>query len=209
MSRTDKDKPYWVRANDARGTIQSDIWHRHDKAGRELRITARAKDENGRPLTRDVVTEKRVWAIKLRGEGTLYYEKLSDSDNILVNRQYDITYFGQVTREFVRKQPVYETISVGFYPTECDAHLPQKHGGGYNRRDLYLCCPGLQYWANGYSYNRPRKFERQNHQASARRQERDVLKDAVNVYNSGDSDLWEDEWEAANTRQHRHNGYWD
>lgn len=208
MSRTDKDKPYWVRANDARGTIQSDIWHRHDKAGKELRITARAKDENGRPLTREVSFQKPVRTVTLRKGETHYFEKVTEYIGFLFEHEHEIVDTGETVREVVRKQPVYEAVSIGFYPTECDAHLPNKHGG-WQLRDLGLCVAGLQYWADGYSHNRPRKFERQNHQAAARRQERDVLKGAANAYNSGDSDLWEDDWEEANTRQHRHNGWWD
>lgn len=220
MSRTYKDRPYWVRLNDE-GIIQ----HNHsgaDRLGRTSRIIPGpiVKDEDGNPLietverrekaswiaehatrTKDYVVEV-TWPARMV-EGMLYsggsmirtvkgkgINPLWQEAQNLVNQGKGDTLLVYSTSQRV----VRERIVVEF-TDECDAHLPtlprgRGDGGAVNCEKVLRPSNSL-YWCSC-----PRCAPGGDYaDRASRTAKKTTLRSMAKAYNS-DDDCWQDEYES-------------
>lgn len=189
MSRTFKDRPYWVRIADPKE--DRSIFHSHWHFGRTLRRKIRVRDENKQPVFKEeiITTFKTVYEYSSWAGCTVpRYE------------EYKV----------IRRTPVYKIVEIGEELDCCvveSSNIPQlseRVGYRHSRPDAYTCTWSL----DEYARNRPGSRERKAWHAEKRAKERQPLMKALKAYNFGeDIDGYDDE--NLNTRVSRHNGWWN
>jgi len=232
MSNTFKDRPLWVKSNDLNSRGRQ-IKHNHHYAGRPRRRWAEAVDENGNPdykyietpmtfqyafLLRDktwrYVSSKEFYIFNGRStevgrRGDYFFTTHARShktDELIANIE-EVVYINQT---FMRKTIEREFRVVGTYPDHCtmDVPLTKASEGIWTPDETHLCFPVIQRPWERYYRNRPDKKDRRQYHSKARRTESNLLREATKNASNGE-DMWDDEYESVNTRQKKHNGWWD
>lgn len=209
MSRTDKDRPYWVRCNDPKQEGRN-VVHNHELFGRPIYHSRVKKDANG-----EVVTETRpVWVpgrkIYHYADGHVqevketWYAKPAFYDAAeLLHVIYEPS--GHVYREF----PTYERVEVGHYPVTCTADRPRvPYRRNLDKIDDATCWVELEHYVVKPWRHRPTKKAKRAYHSGARANERDNSRLLAKTYNAGE-DVEEFDWENGILRQQRHVGWWD
>jgi hypothetical protein len=186
MSRTDKDRPYWVRIADPKEDRR--IHHNHYWFGAPIRRRVHKVDENGDPI----YTE---------GEHTYRVAPYIDRDE---EGNEQLRWY--VTKRY--RIPVYEYVIIGYRPLACTINYTNRasrrdwvHFGPYEEQ--YTC----GYVLNDYARNRPRKNERKEYHKSAKARQVRPLRNIIKQYNAGEDVDGYDHPEL-NTRVRRHKGWW-
>jgi len=171
MSRTFKDRPFWVKSNDP--SLRRSASHGHLRFGIPIYRRVPVKDENGNFVYNEYLgyrlIERENAALKL-GITDLY-------------RVIDKPEFGFL----FRKEPhiytdgiKYERVIVGYHPDHCTIAEPATSSS-----DISFGC---HYWFDiNYSADMP-KFYRQQHHVKQRRAKRDSLVKYVKEFNSNGLD---------------------
>lgn len=203
MSRTFKDRPYWVRANDPM-ELGRRIKHDHARAGNPIYEWRTVLDEAGEPILEEHESEVTAFWVLVFPSGSrmrvdTYRETWTYSNTVM---RYQV----MKTKKFYSYKE--EQVLVGYRPSECTEEISLTNEPWMASKFTHLCTPEIGY---GYrwSRNRPRKAEKQAYHASARTQEKEALRAALRASQDDLNDMWGDEFEKARTRQQRHNGRWD
>lgn len=210
MSRTDKDRPYWVRCNDA--TEGRHVVHHHEWAGRPIFASRLKRDENGK-----VVTEKRsVW---IAGHKIYHYADghvQTVPQNWYGRKQYAFYDKAELLHIIIepshyenREFPTYELVEVGRYPDECTIDRPREAWS----RELHklndaTCWVELETYVVKPWRHRPAKKDKHIYHSGARASELANNRNVAKTYNAG-GDVEEFDWEDYIPRQQRHIGWWD
>lgn len=205
MSRTDKDRPYWVRSVDP--TENRSAYHYHTQFGKEVYRTYRVYDEKGEP----------VWEER---EYTRYVPNPAwyDSPHYTVgakSEQKSVWIPRTIPVKETRLMPKYERVLIGHYATYCS--FPSADKAQYKRgrwgdtllqgeTNVFATC---DYYLNEYQrYNRPEAWGKQNYNSTQRAKRQQALHRAVKYYNSDYEDEYYDDDELLG-RERRHYGWWD
>jgi hypothetical protein len=200
MSRTRKDAPSWVRANNAKEENRR-IHHHHEQAGRPVRTFGYLKDENG-----EFVTAERSRSVLIGYTLVDYpYWVYEYSEITFINGVIDWSTWKEVYDNVVTVERVRGYYIKGNKPEECTIDVPYKDGQDY--RHMYsnlshLCYPRMEEHYKEYDSS-----ERMESHRSARRIEKSTLHKAAREYNSGE-DMWGDDYEDSYTRQKFHSFAW-
>lgn len=189
MSRTDKDRPYWVRIADPEEDRR--ISHtRHWHLGTPIYISLKVRDEDGYPIY-DEETYK--YSAPIYGMNVWGYLSIIRYEE----RTKTVT---KVCKE--RKL-------IGHVPDHCIVDMrntpDRRNHYTYRGKEDYTCGYQLEF----HNRNRPyKKRERKHWHASKREGERTPLVNARKEYNSGEN-LDDYDHEALNTRTTFYEGWWD
>lgn len=213
MSRTLKDRPYWVKVNDK--SLSRTPRHNHEDAGQTLYRNIPVKDEKGNKVMETFMAygflgyqSYNIWERRYKLYPTWEEFIAATPDNsIFFERRYYAQY-GDVERTRVK----YETVEIGHRPTECTIgdYIPRTNGY-FDNDAISLCDHRIEGWAGGYYYcdHFPNKDERKDYHRAARSNERDAMRKLTKAANAGydyeDEDFCEDVF---NTRKRRHRGWW-
>lgn len=182
MSRTRKDRPYWVTINDPKTPDRVED-HDHTKFGNLVTRTRYIKDENGKQVYKTVSSHGKIWYQKLNDAGIYVYA------------------FG-IRTDQVR---AWETIVVGNMAEHCTIDVSEARA--HDSRDLLPCGHRIR-WGYWKGDNRPSKKDRKPYHATYKTLERDALINSRNRYNAGyDLDDWDD-YEVYATRTTNHRDWW-
>lgn len=211
MSRTLKDRPYWVKLNDT--SLPLTAYHEHDKAGEAVSRYLPVKDENGNPVMEKFMSHGFLgYRFYNYYEGSKLYptweELVAANLATLIHfpRRYYAAY-GDVEKTRVK----HERVIIGYRPTECtiDDYLPRTND--YYDNDLtHLCTNNLKYYAGGYRYcdHFPTNEERKDYHRKARSNETVALRKLTKEANAGydyEDGIHEDVF---SKRERRHRGWW-
>lgn len=210
MSRTDKDRPYWVRCNDA--TEGRNVVHHHEWAGRPIFQSRLKRDENGKAVT----TKRPVWVPPRKSyhyaDGTVkvvpqtWYgmnNQSSYEESELLHVFYEPAH--HENREF----PAYEQVEVGRYPDECTIERPREPWSRERHTiNDATCWVELETYVVKPWRHRPAKKDKRFYHSGARTSELINNRNLTKVYNAGE-DVEEFDWEDYIPRQQRHMGWWD
>jgi hypothetical protein len=211
MSRTDKDRPYWVKCNEE----ATYVWHDHQRFGEERYKNVAVKDEKGNIVYDEEPVYARAGEIYFGGYNYSKYVHLPDHDREAVRREAtDALFKARMdkpifvgTRRTRRTERVLDFV-VKDYCTEGEKYT---RGGWHYNSDL-PCTPYLEIEnrkkfyvsdmsAKKHSYSRKRY-------STERVTARDTLRNNAKRYNSGeDVDDWDEDVNL--TAQHRHSMNWD
>jgi len=212
MSRTDKDRPYWVRQNDD-GTNTD---HGHLKLGKTIYRTYYVYDENGKVVFHE--------------EPQFYSASLIVQNVSGLTRYYTIYTFSEEAvneaRELVKKGKPYDQVQTGVrlvaqtekvvavvlkdYCTEGE----KLTGGGYGHYDDLPCTPAMAPGDWGYCYSsfsssgKKKRGYYDMRNGLSRRTSRDYLRGVVDSFNTY-GEAFDDDDELPLTAQHRHSMLWD
>ncbi len=207
MSRTRKDRPYWVRCNDASQAGRK-VYHNHELAGTPSHAYRVKKDADG-----NVVTESRPvfqYAKKIYHYTDGHVQEVEYGWYGTAKSSFyegELDYVEHVPSRHVSKQfPVMEKYVVGFYSDHCTADRPRESIFGVWEDPEILCWVELERWVSSPWRHRPNKKAKRNYHSSARNSEQSASRDVVKSYNSGED--VDENWEGFTTRQKRHVGWW-
>lgn len=211
MSRTLKDRPYWVKVNDK--NLARTPLHNHEDAGKPVYRNVTVKDDKGKPV-RETYTYTgllgyRIWK---RYEGYKLYstwaELLADSDERVFLPPYYYELRGEKEGTRVKR----EVTLVGHRPTECTINdIVPRPNHYWDNDTVILCDHRIEGWSGGYYYcdHYPNKAERKNYHHASRTNEKNALRKLTKaVYaedDYADADFYED---VMNKRKTRHHGWW-
>lgn len=179
MSRTLKDRPYWVRANDPDSSGRSVI-HRHDLFGEAIYRAVRIKDKDG-----NQVYEEKV----IPGFGTKFLGYAPDTVVSLPVIQDVLV--GHVS-EFCTADRI-----------STDSGKPVQYAGS---RSINPCYPELDSYP--VLYNRPTKLKRKTFHSSNRKREHVSLRESFKAFR-GTSDYDEVDFDFESPRRNFHRKHWD
>lgn len=233
MSRTFKDRPYWVRANDV-NTEGREVHHDHTEAGKPIYGQVPVLDDEGNPVySRHETIIRDVGARVILKNGTsldfLYknnYRGYSKHDHqYLYGRYYQfrnelrarygaqLARIEDITESHVIKTVKTETEIVAYRPDYCTAGIPQDGNSVHfplRGLDTHLCTTELAYRVTFRYYNYPSKEQAKQYHGGARVTEHAETVRMKNMFNSDpDIDLYGDEFENIYTRPHNRIGWWD
>ena len=214
MSRTLKDRPYWVKVNDK--SLSRTPRHNHEDAGQALYRRLPVKDENGNKVMEAHIIEHAFLGYRAYNMYERRYKLFptweefvaENPDNrIYVGRNY-YAHYGE--KEITRVK--HETVLIGYRPTVCtiDDYIPRVNHY-FDNDTISLCEHRIEGWAGGYYYcdHFPNSEERKDYHRKARSNERDAMRKLTKAANAGydyeDEDLYEDVF---NARKRRHRGWW-
>ncbi len=207
MSRTDKDRPYWVKLNDE-GTL---VNHNHQHFGRSWYVYRPVRDERGNRVYEDVPVYRTAYEVVhgwdftgVRGTYGMPAKAVNEAKLLLsAGRPDEPVLIDTKRRVKFRRVQVHETYNhctagqrlankYDAWVLPCTPELPAG-----NSRKMYTC--GLSKARKGYSDMR---------NGASRRAERDMLRSAARGWNCGE-DL--DNFDSLEnlTAQHRHSMAWD
>ena len=212
MSRTLKDRPYWVKVNDK--SLPRTPRHNHEEAGEPLYRYLPVKDENGNNVM-ETYTRRGFLGYRIykHYEGYKLYptwdELIADvpAEHIYYDRRF-YAESGEIEATRIKR----EKVLIGYRPTECtiDDYLPRVDKY-YDNDTTSLCYHQVEGWAGGYYYcdHFPSKDERREYHSAARSNEKNALRKLAKAANAGydyeGDDLYEDVF---NARRRRHRGWW-
>lgn len=214
MSRTLKDRPYWVKVNDK--SLSRTPSHDHENAGQPLYRYLPVKDENGNEVMETVTIEHaflgyRTYNIferryKVYPTWAEFLAEVPENRILFESRYY--AHYGQKEVSRVKR----ENVLIGYRPTECtiDDFVPRTNHY-FDNDTISLCEHRVEGWAGGYYYcdHFPTQDERKDYHRAARSNERDALRKLTKAANAGydydGEDLYEDVF---NARTRRHRGWW-
>lgn len=212
MSRTLKDRPYWVKANDK--ALARDEYHSHEIAGNPIYGSVEVKDENGET----VMETYTVYGVTGYFIYDLFqgFKTYPDWESLIKeNPQHSDSARSRYTLigDIEKIRPKREQTIIGYYPDECTIDKPFKGSKEYifwNTDEEYLCTHALCDWndAKWGSNERPSKKQRQDFHRSNRHIEKAYFRKVRNEadYDDVDDDMNED---VLLNRQHHHRGWWD
>jgi hypothetical protein len=227
MSRTDKDRPYWVIENE--GTLTD---HRHERFGQPITAYTYARDENGKKiliiepvyLTARTIVQRLMWS-----KHSFSPEVVAEAQAAMLspyNRVYSTSATSIYTIRamqraydpdkliFIRYREYYKRESkiVGYVKDYCTEGEKTKDGKYWFRQDL-PCTPDLaktapsrKIYTKGLSKRRAGYSKVRN--GGNRVIARDTLKGVTKSYNAG---VEVDDFDESRnlTAQHRHSLAWD
>jgi len=213
MSRTDKDRPYWVRLNDD----ATSTWHDHLHLGEDVYRTRVVRDAQGQPVTEQVPRSMSATDIVKSHFGYfdrnyfLSFGRISEKIFQLARELHgagrgdEQIIYGYDTR-YVRERYLAYTIA-----DHCTEGEPVKAGQQYYWSGSQPCIPeirGLTRYDYTWSMsNKKHHFSRARY-SHERAVARDTLGGVVRAYNSGyDVEDWDEDTYL--TAQHRHSMDWD
>ena len=213
MSRTEKDRPYWVKRNDK--SIPRVEHHNHHEAGQPIHRYLPVTDENGNPVMETYETYGltgysmyNIWEHRFKEYDTFEELQADNPGEVRCSKEF-YQRWGMKEKTRVKR----ERTVVGYRPAECtiDEWVPRGNYYSYahGNAETHLCHHELAKWNGGSWYdNRPQTDERKAYHRSARSNEnialRQLAKDANNGYY--DEDGYEDVFEL---RTQNHRGWWD
>jgi len=217
MSRTTKDRPYWVRANDPSESRNAD--HNHVHLGEPHYINRPVLDEFGDRIYDTVPQFVLAEEFKSSDYGfgfyTSYYLRNktdAEREKILRLARLALSAGKPKTPIHVGYSGVLRTVRELAYviPDHCTIDEPHDDKFGYSRSGYspQPCSYNLAHHVYSYYYNRPMVDEKRQYHATQRSRERAPLRAAVKYYNSGE-DLDGYDHADLHGREHRHNGWWD
>lgn len=213
MSRTDKDRPYWVKLNDT-----SDVSdHDHTLFGKKVYRSRKVRDDEGNP-----VMVSTPWGYPAR---TILYIISGKPAHIDGAKMAAILIQREVARELVQNgkdweqvvcgyelRPKYEQYLFGTYADHCtEGEKMTDYAVGRNSQRLLPCTPALTGENIGavYTYNKAgvKKSVSRVVYGNERNTERATLGAAARAWNSGE-DI--QDWDADTdlTGQHHHSMKW-
>ncbi len=202
MSRTDKDRPYWVRTNDPNSLREEH--HYHTLFGKAQYAWGFVKDENGELVYEDIF-ETRIIRTST-GEFLPYWydygrnTKNSSSDLFSLYNSQGILKFGYREKTvFIRRQKKRELLIKFVYPNHCT--INEENVGGHYWDNQLTCYRSLTV-LNHRSLKKD--FRRQLHH-SERRRTRDLLHKITLEANFFED--FDDSYVPVESRQHV--GWWD
>jgi hypothetical protein len=213
MSRTLKDRPYWVKANDK--SLSRTPSHNHEDAGKPVSRWLPVKDENGNNVM-ETYTYYGFLGYRAYNMFERRYKTYATWEELVAERPENYVgfekrfyaHYGDVEKTRVK----HESVIIGYKPTECtiDDYIPRPNH--YFDNDLIsLCDHRVEGWAGGYYYcdHFPTNEERKDYHRKARSNENDALRKLTKAANAGydydAEDLYEDIF---NARKRRHRGWW-
>jgi hypothetical protein len=213
LSRTLKDRPYWVKLNDK--SISRTPRHNHENAGQPLYRYLPVKDENGNEVMETFMSHgflgyRHYHMFERRYKTYDTWEELLAEvpPNFILSDKRYYQQWGDVEKTRVK----HENVLIGYRPTECTIDdFVSRLNYYYDSDTISLCHHRLEGWAGGYYYcdHFPNKDERREYHSAARSNERDALRKLTKAVNAGydyeGEDLCEDVFFA---RTRRHRGYW-
>jgi hypothetical protein len=213
LSRTLKDRPYWVKVNDK--SLSRTPRHNHENAGQPLYRYLPAKDENGNEVMETFMSHgflgyRHYNMFERRYKTYATWEELLAEvpPNFILSDKRCYQQWGDVEKTRVK----HENVLIGYRPAECTIDDFVSRVNYYYYSDtVSLCYHSLEGWAGGYYYcdHFPNKDERREYHSAARSNERDALRKLTKAVNAGydyeDEDFCEDVFFA---RTRRHRGYW-
>jgi hypothetical protein len=227
MSRTDKDRPYWVIENE--GTLTD---HRHERFGQPITAYTYARDENGKRIKITEPSYMTAQSIMYRKQFPRYKFSLAVIEEAMRTTvsPYGHVYSSTTTSIYMLRamQRAYdpdklilvgyrsyykrEVKVIGYIKDYCTEGEKTKDGKYWFRQDL-PCTPDLaktapsrKIYTKGLSKRRASYSKARN--GANRVTARDALKGAAKAYNAGVE--VDDFDESINlTAQHRHSMAWD
>lgn len=213
MSRTLKDRPYWVKTNDK--NLDRVEYHNHEEAGKAIKVMKPVTDENGEfvweTIRREVLLGYRFYRpyegyimFATRHEAQAYIQ--SSSTAFLDARYYAV--YGEKDIRRVKN----ELVIIGYRPDECTIDKPRNCEASWKLRNTteYLCWKDVETRDGGCPccHHRPMKSVRKRYHAGARQTETSALRNIVKLANDG-FDFDDDNYEnAVLTRQKQHSRSW-
>ena len=198
MSRTDKDRPYWVRSNDP--TLLRDEHHNHTLFGKPEYTWAVVKDEKGEPVYEDIFHTKIIRISTGIVVPSWYYgPRVRDSIYDLFspyNSQGKLKAGYREETVFVRRQKKRERVIKFVYPERCT--IDDGNVSGYYWNTGLTCYRNL----TTVSYRDVSKEFRQQRQGRERRRTRDVLHRMTLEANSFEEEDFDDTYAPVEYRQH-------
>jgi hypothetical protein len=224
MSRTDKDRPYWVIENE--GTLTD---HRHERFGQPITAYTYARDENGKrikiiePMFRPayaIIMSKNYPHSKYSPAMIAEAEKYTTAPPaVIASKNWNV--YLEMRRAYQPDKLIYigdrtyykrEVKVVGYVKDYCTEGEKVKDGKYWFHQDL-PCTPDLpktapnrQRYTRGLSKARSGYSKARN--GANRVTARDTLKGAAKAYNAGfEVDDFDERTNL--TAQHRHSMTWD
>lgn len=151
MSRTLKDRPHWVKVNDK--NVARTEYHNHERAGEPVYRSRIAKDENGNNVMESytiygVIGYGHYYGVSYYTDWSLYatwnefYEAHHKSERFKNDRKAYAKY-GDVEKT----RPKYETVLIGYRPTECTIDKPVgRRNHWFDGDTTHLCEQELARW---------------------------------------------------------------
>jgi hypothetical protein len=213
LSRTLKDRPFWVKLNDK--NLPRIACHNHNDAGKPVYRSLPVKDESGNNVMETFTSYgflgyKGYNLFERRYKFYPTWEEFVASvpDNHIFFEQRFYAQYGDVEKNRVK----HESVLIGHKPTECtiNDYLPRSDKW-YDNDLTNLCYYTLKYYAGHYRYcdHFPNKDERREYHSAARSNEHNAMRKLTKAANAGydyeDEDLYEDVFM---TRKRRHRGWW-
>jgi hypothetical protein len=142
MSRTDKDRPYWVMGNDP--TYRRTAYHNHDLLGKTVYHNAYVKDAKGNYLYEDITRTRLMYrsgvpSIIPDREVNRWITEYLNVNGSLKSSYYEVN-------EVVGQRRVTERIVDFVYPDHCTINEPTP--SGYRWKNGQPC----YYWADRHFY---------------------------------------------------------
>ena len=187
MSRTDKDRPYDVRAADPKEARLPH--HNHLRFGKEVKVSRIKKDVYGNPVYETATTQRLV-------EVAVPAEESSTGMPATFKSWVEVKY----------AKAVYETVTLGFVADHCTLDEPHENIPNISRWRLFPCSYNLRvaHW------DKPDAKDKRAYHGHARRGERDSLLRLSRLYNNGENieEMAEVE-DITSARENMHKGYWN
>lgn len=215
MSRTLKDRPYWVKTND--NALPLTEHHDHTHAGEPIMMSLPVKDEAGNLMYETVIRENvllnytfrdyyGVTSVFTTRTAALAYIERSPWTN------FEVDFYAVYGNKEVQQVKCAMTL-VGYRPDECTIDKPRNGIYPWRSKNMaeYLCWKEVDVRLNGgcpCCRHRPIKEQRRSFHASARRTEAIALHKLRGIANFDDEMLDHIDYEnEVTTRQQRHMNY--
>lgn len=199
MSRTDKDRPYWVKTNDP--SLPRHESHYHEAFGRSFKRQRQARNSDGTPRY-ELKTESRI---VLKENMGWYLDAARLDPNIpwpIQHKRDELRFYTRETYDYW--VPLYERMVTRTYADHCTIDEPNH---GQPRHIINPCSYSLDYWYFS-PWGGVSKDQRSEFNSMKRRSQRDELKTYVKEVNAMDD--WSDlDDSQLNNDRHRHSLiYW-
>jgi len=193
MSRTFKDRPYWVRTNDEHEP--RDVFHDHLSFGRPVYRTVPVTDEAGATLTEIGSTEITAgYHIYMISGGVRYYSAFKWY-RVRKSLEAEVLSVAPVMKTISWERPVTGRKLIGYVASHCtgDEPMTKQDPDGWFRP----CSPSLEYRRETIL-----KSNRKLYHRVSRAQEQRGLKALTRFADNGES--YDDAWDVSLTRQQFH-----
>jgi hypothetical protein len=187
MSRTKKDRPYWVKTNDSQYTD-----HDHIHLGEVYYTDRYVRDEHGKKISETVYTYQDAYSLVHGGIKGLWASSMTYGERNRIDRLARKALSRKCPEEqiLVRETTRWKTVRVVKYTTPDHCTEGVKMTGDMEWRQL-PCTPDVipeMYGPiyGGYHSSRVRQSYREVDNGHNRSQKRDTLRSTVKGYNSGE-----------------------
>lgn len=212
MSRTDKDRPYWVKKNDD-GT---DTDHGHLELGKTIYKVKYVRDENGKVVHREEPQYYSASYIVQNVSGIARYFTTYTFSEEVINEARELVQKGQpyvMVQHGIRLVAQTEKVVAVVLKDYC-TEGEKITGGGFGHYDDLPCVPEMAPGEWGYCYSsfsssgKTKRSYYDMRNGMSRRKSRDYLRSAVNDFNTYGEAI-DNDGELPLTSQHRHSMSWD